>query len=345
MTPLDYLRRQPHRFSFDAAVRLLWRQAGAADPGEAIDFVSQPTLVHPVAEVEAAEPATPGKRARMTSRLIGLVGPSGMLPRWYTELVAQSVRARAPAIGDFFDMIAQRLIGHFAWAGAKYRPARAAELTHMRDPEAIDPLGGVLLALAGHGTSHMVDRLSVGPEALQHYAGFFAARPRSADRLAALASDWLGRPVELHEFIGVWLPISPDQRSKMPNGRLAGRFNQLGLDVAAGVRAYDPQARFVLRIGPLNKNEFEALLPDREALGKFVSLIRAYVGMELDFAVNLVLARSEIPVLQLGGKAAPRLGWTSWLPAPNAGYGGYKPADEAIFSASLVELVADRKGV
>ncbi|OYV60931.1 MAG: hypothetical protein B7X01_02390, partial [Acidiphilium sp. 21-62-4] len=236
MTPLDYLRRQPHRFSFDAAVRLLWRQAGAADPGEAIDFVSQPTLVHPVAEVEAAEPATPGKRARMTSRLIGLVGPSGMLPRWYTELVAQSVRARAPAIGDFFDMIAQRLIGHFAWAGAKYRPARAAELTHMRDPEAIDPLGGVLLALAGHGTSHMVDRLSVGPEALQHYAGFFAARPRSADRLAALASDWLGRPVELHEFIGVWLPISPDQRSKMPNGRLAGRFNQLGLDVAAGAR-------------------------------------------------------------------------------------------------------------
>ena len=38
-------------------------------------------------------------------------------------------------------------------------------------------------------------------------------RPRSADRLGALTSDWLGMKVEIVEFAGAWLSLPPDQRT------------------------------------------------------------------------------------------------------------------------------------
>lgn len=340
-SPLQNLLTRPRRFKFDAAVRLLWLAAKTETPGEAIRFNSPPSLTHPVAEVEAAEPALPDAAPRLSSGMIGLVGPAGTLPRWYTELVAQSLRARSPAMAAFFDLLAQRLTGHFAWAGAKYRAHRAVETAQAAGTP--DPVGAVLLSLTGHVSDHLASRVAVGTEALQHYAGFFSAWPRSADRLAALASDWLGRPVALREFAGSWLPIPPDQRSALPRGRNTGAaFNRLGQDCAAGVRAFDCQARFILRVGPLSRAEFEAMLPDRPKLARFVSLIRSYVGMETDFAVNLVLDPAEIPPLRLGGADAPRLGWTCWLPSATAALTGHKPADQALFSASLVESIAHK---
>ncbi|WBO58371.1 type VI secretion system baseplate subunit TssG [Acidocella sp. MX-AZ03] len=63
-----------------------------------------------------------------------------------------------------------------------------------------------------------------------------------------------------------------------------------------------------MRIGPLSRAGFEALLPDKALLPALVSLIRAYVGWEADFAINLVLDAQEIPPLSLGGGPGRR-GW------------------------------------
>ncbi len=184
-----------------------------------------------------------------------------------------------------------------------------------------------------------IDRLAVGADALRHYAGFFAAHPRSSSRLASMVSDYLGRPVEVREFAGAWLPIAPDQQSRLPRGRVPGAFCELGVNAAIGTRAWDQQARFIVRIGPLSRSEFEALLPDKKRLPALVSLIRAYVGWEADFAINLVLDAPQIPTLSLGGGQAdaPRLGWTSWLPSSTATIRGRAYADETMFSAETVE--------
>lgn len=154
-----------------------------------------------------------------------------------------------------------------------------------------------------------------------------------------MLSDWLERPVVIDEFAGAWLRIEPDSQSRMPRGRIPGQFNRLGVDCAAGARAYDQQARFVIRIGPLSRAAFMALLPDRPQLHRLVSLVRAYVGMEVDFTVNLVLDPAGIPPVRLGGADAPRLSWSGWLPAPAARLTGGMRADQAMFAASVIEAL------
>jgi type VI secretion system protein ImpH len=111
------------------------------------------------------------------------------------------------------------------------------------------------------------------------------------------------------------------------------------MDAAIGVRAWDPQARFVLRVGPLDRAGFERLLPDRLALHKLVSLTRAYVGFELGFAVNPVLAAREVPPLRLDSQAEPppRLAWNTWLPGPPGSILRRGDAADAVFEAEVIE--------
>ena len=338
-SPLERLWREPHRFSFDAAVRLLMLTRRTANPAEAARFRAARGLAFPAAEVAAVEPGRPEDAPQVTVALIGLTGPAGVLPRPFSAEVARQLRNRSRAMPDFLDLLAHRLVAQFAQAGAKYRPHRAAETAALAGPPGAnpsDPVAAALLALAGHGTPHLVERLAAGPEPLLHYAGLFAAHPRSADRLAALVSDWVGRPVEVVQFAGAWLALPPRQRTRLAAGRNQGQFARLGRDATVGARTWDPQGRVVLRLGPLPRAEFEALLPDRPALRRLVSLVRVFLGPEIGFAVNPVLAREEVPSLKLTREAPPRLGWNTWLPMPVR----ETDAAEACFEAETAEAQA-----
>lgn len=336
MTPLSRLRSDPTRFTFDAAVRLLEHAARVPDAASAATFASPPNLLYPGAEVVSVSDRL---RPEMVTPVMGLVGPSGVLPRGYTELVTVAERDRSPSLHDFLDLLADRFVAHFADAGAKYRPHRAAERAQLGGVP--DPVRAVLLALVGYGGLGLSERLACSEAPLLHYAGFFAGHPRSADRLAALASDFLGSRVQVRQFAGAWLDLPADQQSSLPRGRGEGRFCRLGVDAAIGTRAWDVQARVVLRIGPLNQAEFEALLPGGVALGRLVGLVRAYLGFETGFAVNLVLSRHAIPPMQLGSDAPPRLGWNSWMNAPAAAR--MEDAAEALFDADVVEAETARR--
>ena len=75
---------------------------------------------------------------------------------------------------------------------------------------------------------------------------------------------------------------------------------------------------------------------------RLVSLIRAYVGLEIGFAVNPVLRSAEIPALVLDRSAASpaRLGWNSWLPASAGTMKPRQDAADAVFEAETVEAQA-----
>ena len=336
---LDRLAGEPRRFGFDAAIRLLLIAARNPDPAAVVRFRSVASLAHPPADILSIGNGGSNGPPSVVTTVMGLVGTSGVLPRGYTEVVNTTTRGGSRALHEFMDVLSHRFVAQFAQAGAKYRPHRAAEMAGLRAAGAADPITAALLALTGYATGDMVDRLAAGPEPLCHYAGFFSMRPRSADRLAALCSDWCGRPVEVVQFAGAWLTLPPDQRSMLRRGVFAGRFDRLGHDVTIGTRAWNAQARIVLKIGPLGLPAFEALLPQRAGLRKLVSLVRSFLGFETGFAINPVLAAGAVPPLQLGAMAGtgPRLGWNSWIPVA-----GERHADgtEAVFEAEVVEALA-----
>jgi type VI secretion system protein ImpH len=332
---LGTLGSEPRRFRFDAAIRLLTRAKRVQDPADAVRFHAPAGLVYPSSDVlDVRQPAD--ALPEVTVGLMGLTGPSGVLPRYYSEVVTQTLRSRSTALRDFLDLLSHRFVAFFARGGIKYRPARTAEAAAQRGVATQDPVARVLLALAGYGTAHLTDRLAAGTEPLLHYAGLFAMRPHAADRLGAMIADWLGLRVEVVEFAGAWLPLPPDQRTRMSAN---GTWCLLGVDAVAGVRAWDPQARIILRVGPLDLKGFQRLLPDRVALHRLVSLVRAYVGFELGFAINPVLAAREVPPLRLDATSdpPPRLGWNTWVPGPAGGVTSRGDAADAVFEAEVIE--------
>ncbi len=334
-SPLARLLLDPRRFRFDALVRIFMRSARQDDPAQAVRFRTPPGLTFPASEVLDVRTGG-GGRPDVVVGMFGLTGPSGVLPRYYSEIVTQTLRGGSTALHRFLDMLGERFVAFFALAAIKYHPARSAEVAALRTPPEPNPIARALLSLTGYGFAGTAARLPTGAEPLLHYAGLFALRPRSADRLAAMLTDWLGMTVEVEEYAGAWLRMPPDQRSRIGAG---GVFSQLGVDASAGVRAWSPEARILIRIGPLTREGFLMLRPDSQTMRRVVSLIRTFVGMEVGFAINPVLAASEIalPRLDAGPAVAPRLGWDTWLPVSRGGGMRRMDAADAVFDADMIE--------
>jgi type VI secretion system protein ImpH len=308
---------QPYRFSFDAALRVLMYARRVNDPTEAARFHTQAGRAHAAGEIIAVEQTGGTGKPRVTVALLGLIGAGGVLPRLYEVLAGESARRGSTALHDFLDVLSHRMVGFFGRAGTKYRLHRSTEVAALTAPPAADPIAGALLALTGYGTPGLIERLEAGPDPLLHYAGLFAMRPRSAERLAALVSDWLGLPVEVRQFAGEWLMLPTEQQTALPALGFAGSWNRLGVDAAIGDRSWDVQAQIVLRIGPVSRAEFEALLPDQPAFRRLASLVQAFLGLETGFAINPVLAPEAAQPIRLADAENPRLGWNTWANEPD----------------------------
>lgn len=318
-TLLDDLLREPDRFTFDAAFAALLRTGT-----DALRFEAALGLGYAGADVLAVERDGDGFRAVPSA--IGLTGPSGALPRRYTEHVVVERRARSAALSDFLGTLAGRPIEQFAQAGIKYRPHRLAERARLEGRE--DEVRAALLALAGFAIPVVADRLDTLVEAVLHHAGAFAGFPRSAERLAAILSDRLGEPVEVEQFAGRWLRLSPGETTRLAGGAGPGRFSRLGVDAALGEAAWDIQSAIRLRVGPMSLRRFRELLPGQPGFGELACLARAYLDGVVTVAVNPVLAADAVPPLPLGGNAPGRLGWDTWLPVAGR---RERDGDEAVF--------------
>lgn len=305
----------PSRFTFDAAVAVMMRASGRGDPAAAVRFNAPIGLAFASSDVLAVEESSSGFAA--TAGAIGLTGPAGVLPRPYTEMVNTERRRRSEAITFFLDMLAQRPIAQFAGAGIKYRPHRVADAVAIGIAETTtaprDGMRDSLLALVGYADPGLLARMQPGADPLLYYAGVFATWPRSADRLAAVLSDWLGQRVEVEQFSGCWLELGQGQMTRLPKNA-AGQFNRLGVNAAIGARTWDIQSRIMLRIGPLEFGQFQALLPGGVLLQQLAALARMYLGYEIGFSINPILAADEVPIPSLDPASPCLLGWTGWLP-------------------------------
>jgi type VI secretion system protein ImpH len=316
LSAMARLLKEPTRFSFDAALRVLMHGAKTGDPAAAARFRSPTSLAFPAGEIESVTTAAKGSALQVRVSLFALLGTTGVLPRVYGQMAALTARRGSTALHEFLDLLAHRLVAMFARAGIKYRLHRSSEAAALAPAPTQEPIAGALLALTGYATPGLLPRMEAGAEVLLHYSGFFATQPRSAERLRALVSDWLGEPVAVKQFAGGWLSLPVEQRSSLPGAQMPGAWNRLGVDAAIGLRSWDPQARIELRLGPLDRDAFTALLPDRPAHRQLVALVRAFLGLETGFAINPVLAHAASFPVRLSPAEEPRLGWNTWLTSP-----------------------------
>jgi type VI secretion system protein ImpH len=298
---------------------------------------------------------------------MGLFGPSGVLPRHYTELLIRLQRnSKGPErylLRDWLDLFNHRLVSLFYRAWEKYRFVLPYE---RREFERIEPdlFTRSMLSLVGLGMPPLRNRLTIttgslggseGPDrvlarvddlCVLYYAGFFAHRPRNAISLQALVRNYFGIPTEVVQFQGQWLALEPQVQTRLgiPDGNC-----ELGVSSVAGDKIWNVQNKIRIRLGPLPYERFLDFLPDlnptpqRKDFFLLVQLVRLYVGAELDFDVQLVLKAEDVPEAQLTDEEAigARLGWNTWvrnLPALSDADDGVFPSVEFSDLGELSEL-------
>lgn len=294
-------------------MRLLGRfQPGRAAIGtfapprdEIVRIGAHPSLAFPASQIEALvwdEVSPP----RMTVNFMGLIGPLGVLPNYYTELVAGRVRARDAVARDFLDIFHHRLISLFYQAWEVHHFTAGYERNR-------DPLSEILLDLIGIGTANLQRRWPVRDHTLIFYGGLLALEPRPTLALESLLADYFGVEVELEQFMGVWRALDLQDQCRLEQGDEDSR--SLGWGAVAGDEIWDQQSRVRIRLGPLDAAKYLEFLPNGAAYEPLRALTRAFCGDDIEFEVQLILKREEVPVCELGREtgAAPQLGWFTWI--------------------------------
>jgi type VI secretion system protein ImpH len=169
------------------------------------------------------------------------------------------------------------------------------------------------MSFVGLGTAGLQDRQAVEDESLLYYCGLFSLQPRSAAALEQVLADYFDVPVEVEQFVGAWRALDPGDQCRMEGEILYS--DQLGMGVIAGDEIWDQQSRARVRLGPLTGAQYLSFLPNGDAWEPLRSITTFFTGGEIEFEVQLVLKRDEVPrcELRMGGPSAPQLGWFSWI--------------------------------
>ncbi len=308
------------RFDFFQAVRVLSqlnptrRLVGRDGPpgDEVVRFRSHLSLSFPPSAIQEIVEEKPGQRpATMTVNFMGLTGPSGVLPYHYTELLMERMREKDTTFREFLDLFNHRLISLFYRVWEKHHVEAGLEQALERGKEE-DKVSRYLFALMGLATKGLRHRVVKEDRSLLCYAGLVGQRPRSASALQQWLTDYFEVPVGVEQLVGAWFHLEEDDLTRLGPGE---KNNVLGRTAIAGTSVWDQQARFRLRMGPLNFREFSRILPSGRAYPSLVRLTRFFVGPTLDFDVRPILKRTEVPECRLAqrGEYAPYLGWTTWL--------------------------------
>lgn len=351
LTVIDALFSNPEAFEFFQAVRLLETFAlkdeqsrddvankplGYDHPAalEAIRFQMHQSLGFPEKEIIKLDSHTSKynnqQRAQflLSVSLMGLTGSGGVLPYHYTELILQRYRFKDFALGNFLDLFNHRSLSIYYRAANKYRFNTYVEqqiLERQNDTQILqtsfpktDLFTDTLRSLSGlntprglHGIPHLNDNVL-------KYTAYFAQKPRSAANLKRMLADYFQLPVEIDPFTAQWQEIVPDMLTRLPGKKQPlGQNAQLGHNAMLGHKIWSAQSKFKINIGPLSYEQYQALSPNSRKLKALHSLIRLYIGIELDYDIELEVPANEMPIARVDPKAKNpiQLGWNTYMPA------------------------------
>jgi len=330
----DELLSHPYRFEFFQAVRLLRiirRQELGSGQAARVGEDAHPddecvrlkcALTHQFPAVEVAELTWPADQGvpEMSVAVMGLYGPMGVLPLHDTQRMIDD-RNTPSCERDFLDLFNHRILALFYRSWSKhflpvnyeesFAPAAPLDtLSLRREPK--DVISYSFLALAGVGLSASQDQLALPDTALAFFAGHFSRQTKSASSLAQMIESLFQVQVQVRHFVGRWLHLDAVNRSEMATpDRLYGQNAELGRGFVLGDRVWDVGSQFRLILGPVNYDQMLSFCPWGDQLKRLAEFTRCYVGVHLEFDIQLELLADEIPTWELGGFHA--LGANVWL--------------------------------
>jgi len=305
------LRDRPEDFEFFEAIRRLEcayperpRLGESTKPSEdAVRLCHTPSLAFAPRTIDRFEPGGDGVPARMHGLFLGLFGPNAPLPLHLTEYAIDRQRnEKDSTFIAFADIFHHRMMCLF------YRAWADAQPTVQFDRPREDRFGTYVGALVGLATPGLDGRDALPDQHKRFFAGRLLAQARNAEGLRTLLEQFFRIPVRIVEFMAGWMRLPSTAHLRLgSSSEVAG----LGLTTVMGDQVWGAQQRFRLRLGPLDRTQFNNFLPGGEALRQLVAAVKTYVGEEKAWDVQLVLNRDEVPVTRLGH--AGRLGLSTWM--------------------------------
>lgn len=314
-TLAEDLRNEAYSFDFFQAVRLLRllspereEVGGFAMPSEeAARFSSTPSLAFPPGEITEILDE-PGRAPWVEVAFMGLIGNSGVLPLHYSRLVHAEEREGKTGLRDFLDIFQHRLISLF------YKRWEKSHFFVPLERGETDPVSGRLMEMLGLGSPLLRGQIGIPDQDLLFYAGLLGIQQRSGLGLEQIIQDYFQVPARVSQFVGSWYPLSEGSQCRLDD-QVDENSPRLGEHTVIGDEIWDPQARACIRIGPLSREEYDTFLPEGENHRKLKALTTFFGDGQIDFDVQLVLAREDVPSFVLGGgdEEATPLGWASWI--------------------------------
>lgn len=279
--------------------------AATSPEGEKIRFTVRKGFGFPPGDVTAISFDEDGT-AEVEVALMGLIGPSGILPHWYHELVLERERAGDHAMGDFYDLFQHRIISIF------YRAWKRSSLLPQKRSDHNDVFTSHLFSFLGLGTEGLREKLVASEAPLLQFCGQASRQVASASTVSQVLQMVFGVGVEVEPFVPRMMDVASADLTMLGQNN-----SRLGVDTVCGCQACDVQSTFRLTLGPMGYEDFLELSSARQ-LKHMVSLVRFLVGPEYEFEIRLVLKKEEVPGCRLAPATAdaPTLGRCTWLKAP-----------------------------
>ena len=310
---LQALTEAPYRYDFFQALRRLEAACpdkprlgkGKRPADEPIRLGQTPSLQFAPSTLADFQIGEHGQPSRLAVYFFGLFGPNGPLPLHLTEFAHDRVYNHDdPTFSRFADLFHHRLLILFYRAWADTRPA----VNHDRPEQ--DQFAEFLGATFGLGDPSLRNRDALPDLARLHYAGLLGGPTRHAEGLCAMLAEYFGVPVAIEQLVGHWLTLSEDSMTRLGDSPETGA---LGLTTVIGSRVWDCQHKFRIVAGPLDYSDYRRLLPGGDSLERLVAMVRSYIDDGLNWDLQLILKKEDIPPLKLGESG--QLGWTTWSAA------------------------------
>ncbi|AOJ33834.1 type VI secretion system baseplate subunit TssG [Burkholderia metallica] len=308
---LEHLQAEPWRFGFLSLLRRIGANPAIDPIGtasrprlEPFRLGQQPSLAFAPREIANAQESD----GRLKVRLFGLgtLGPNGPLPIHVTEIAKDREDSRRDTTTvDFLDLF------HHRFFTLLYRAWASSQSTAGLDRKENERFSFYIACLVGQDVGE-ISRRPLPSHARLAATAHLVREARNPDGLRATLERYFGVPVTIAENVFHWIEIDPADLGRM--GR-PGATATMGQGAMLGRVAPDRQHRFRIVIGPVDLDAYLRFTPQGEDLPRLVEWVRAFVGYELGWELELRIKPESAPPAVMGGRQ--RMGWSGWLGRPS----------------------------